>query len=165
MSSLDQLLGSPTPFLDQLFQALNNDAVNVEHFELDHICYRVATSERYTELKKELNKRGILLGETQIGGRPIATYRLDQPIHYQERKIYVLELPAPKAGSDYPEGFEHVEFVVDVPLEEFVAKFPHLRFKTKGLNKVLNADVQLQYDGFGVKFHRQRLEEVIRLEN
>jgi hypothetical protein len=162
MSSLHQLLGPPEPFLRKLFDALKKDHLDVGHYELDHICYRVASNERYEELKKELGELGQLLGETMIGGRPIATFRLYTPIRYEEREIFVLELPAPKAGSDYPEGYEHVEFVIDQTLEDFMARYPDLDFKAKGLQKAVNADVQLQYEGFGVKFHRQSLEYVIR---
>lgn len=165
MSLINQLLGSPTPFLDRLFKALETDGVDVQHYELDHICYRVATEARYSGLKEELASLGNLLGENQIGGRPIASFRLQEPIHYQEREIYVLELPAPKVGSHYPEGYEHVEFVINQPLEHFVADHPNLVFKTKGLHKAVNPDVQLQYDGFGVKFHRQSLEYVIRYQD
>ncbi|WP_143473300.1 VOC family protein [Flavilitoribacter nigricans] len=165
MTPIDQLLGAPTSFLDQLFSVLANDGIDVSNYELDHICYRVADHERYEDLKTNLAGIGHLLGENLIGGRPIASFRLREPIRYQEREIYVLELPAPKAGSPYPEGFEHVEFVIDQPLEDFVARFPALPFKTHGLAKAINADVQLSYDGFGVKFHRQSLEEVIRQED
>ena len=165
MESLNQLLGSPTLFLDQLFAALEKDGVNVRNFELDHICYRVADDNRYLELKAELTKLAHLLGENIIGGRPIASFRLKKPFQYKGREIYVLELPAPKPGSDYPEGYEHVEFVIDQPLEDFVAQYPTLNFKTKGLKKTVNADVQLQYEGFGVKFHRQRLEDVIKFQD
>ncbi len=161
MSTPDQLLGTPTRFLDQLFSALEKDGLKVDHYELDHICYRVDRMERYRELKNELGKLGHLLGEHIIGGRPIASFRLKSPIRYKGREISVVELPAPKPGSNYPEGYEHVEFVIDQPLEEFVEQYPHLKFETKGIHKAINADVQLKYEGFSVKFHRQSLEYVI----
>ena len=159
---LYSLLGSPIPFLDKLFAALDRDGINTSNYELDHICYRVADLERYRELKTRLSLLGDLLGETTIGGRPIATFQLYKPIGYQNRKIEVLELPAPKAGSDYPEAYEHVEFVIDQPFEVFMAQYPDLKFITKAINKPVNADIQLQYEGFGVKFHRQRLAYVIQ---
>lgn len=162
--TIDQLLGSPNPLLDKVFTALQKDGIGVATYELDHICYRVAEMDRYVELKEQIAGLGQLLGENTIGGRPIASFRLNEPIRYREREIYVLELPAPKVGSDYPEGFEHVEFVIDRDLEAFVAQYPALAFKTKGIHKGVNADVQLVYPGFGVKFHRQSLEDVIRSE-
>lgn len=40
---------------------------------------------------------GHLLGETQVNGRPIATFRLHEPVRYQQWRIDALELPAPIA--------------------------------------------------------------------
>lgn len=160
-NTLNQLLGSPTPFLNGLFAALAEDRIDVSSYELDHLCYRVVELKRYEELKDQLTLLGSLLGENIIGGRPIATFQLQEPIHYRERKIQVLELPAPKSGRNYPEGYEHVEFVIDQPFEAFMAQYPKLKFETKGINKLVNADIQLQYQGFGVKFHRQSLANVI----
>lgn len=160
--SLDTLLGSPLPFLDKLFAALAQDGVEVSGYELDHICYRVDELKRYEELKIALGHLGDLLGENQIGGRPIATFHLYQPLSYQGREIFLVELPAPKSGSYYPEGYEHVEFVIDVSFQDFLDRYPELPFKTKGIAKPVNADIQLQYEGFGVKFHRQSLSDVIR---
>ena len=149
-------------FLDRLLRQLEAIDVDVSAFELDHICYRVETMERYKELKTELQKRATLLTESQIGGRPIASFKLYQPIHYLGRKIAVIELPAPKPGSYYPEGWEHVEFVLGYHPATFLEQYPRLRFKTKALAKKVNPDVSLQFDGFAVKFHEHSLEYVIQ---
>ena len=125
--SIYQLLGDFNPFLDRIFQYLSAKKVDVKRYELDHICYRVETEERYQALKKSLTSIGELLTESQIGGRAIASIKLKKPIVYKDRKIWVIELPAPKKGSFYKEGFEHVEFVIDVPFEAFL--FPGFRFQ------------------------------------
>ena len=157
-------LPDPSRFLEQLFKALSDDAIDVSVFELDHLCYRVETMERYAELKDKLLDEGSLLGEHQIGGRPIATVRLRNPLIFQNRSIAVIELPAPKPGSSYPEGYEHVEFVVDLEPMEFAACYPTLDWDLSGAHKSVNADVRRNYDGCSVKFHRLGLAEVIALE-
>ena len=159
---IQQLLGNPTPFLDHLFQYLSAKGINVANYELDHICYRVETEERYQQLKKQLSNLGELLTVSQIGGRAIASIKLDQPIIYKKRKIDVVELPAPKKGSFYKEGFEHVEFVIDVPFDNFMEAHPHLDFITKDLKKSVNQGITLKETDFSVKFHHHTLEYVIR---
>lgn len=160
--TIQQLLGNPTSFLDYIFPYLSTKGINVANYELDHICYRVETEERYQQLKKELSNLGELLTESQIGGRAIASIKLDQPIVYKNRKIDVIELPAPKKDSFYKEGFEHVEFVIDVPFDDFMKVYPHLDFITKDLKKSVNQGVTLKEMDFSVKFHHHTLEYVIR---
>ena len=154
----------PRPFLEKVFAAMAQCNIVVAAMELDHVCYRVEGEERYGILRKELEADGTLLGESLIGGRSIATYRLHRPFLFDERRIDVVELPAPKPGSFYPEGYEHVEFVVNEDLQVFAQKHPHLAWDLSGASKTVNADVRLRFDGFSVKFHRQPLADVIGME-
>jgi predicted metalloenzyme YecM len=160
--SVIHLLGSPGPFLDRLFAALAEDGIEVKKYKLDHICYRAGNVERYHQLRQALIPFGELLTEKPINGRPIATFKLHTPLHYQDRAIDCLELPSPKTGSPYPDGYEHAEFVVPEGLEQFQRRYKHLQFDTKGLHKAINADLRRSYEGFSVKFHEQSLEYVIR---
>ncbi|RMF03036.1 MAG: hypothetical protein D6772_02665 [Bacteroidetes bacterium] len=155
-------ISASIPFLDQVFSALTEVGIRVEDYELDHICYRVADETRYRRLKVTLLTSGTLLSEKEIGGRPIATIRLATPIIYHDREIWVLELPMPKTGSPYSEGYEHIEFVIDESLQSFQARYPWIKFDTKGLHKAINADLRLKFDGFSVKFHEQSLAYVIQ---
>jgi len=162
-------LPDPTPFLQQLFAALQADGLKVHGMELDHLCYRVATAERYAALKSLLAQHGSLLVESMVGGRPIATYRLHRPFTYLDRLIAVVELASPKAGSTYPEGYEHVEFVVPgcrsaAELLAFTQRHPALPWDLGDLHKSTNPDVRLRYPGFSVKFHGRSLAEVIAEE-
>lgn len=154
----------PTSFLRKLFASLEGSSVDVSGFELDHLCYRVETLDRYVELKKQLDAEGTLLAESVIGGRPIACYRLHVTFQFDGRSIDVLELPAPKPGSPYPEGFEHAEFVVHEDLLAFTKRHPKLDRDLGDPAKSINADVRLRFDGFSVKFHRRSLAGVIELE-
>lgn len=136
--------------------------------EADHICYRVETDERYRELVEQLQTSAELLGENMVGGRLIATFQLDEPLVAGGWQISYLELPAPKAGSEYPEGLEHVEFVVlGGNLERFIACHAHLadKFSHKAMTKELNPELGLKAAGISVKFHKLPLGEVVRLED
>jgi len=157
-------LPHPGDFLQRLFAALEQNGVDVRGMQLDHLCYRVGTTERYALLRNKLCDKGELLAETMIGGRPIATFRLHAPIIHGARAIHLLELPAPKPGSPYAEGWEHAEFVVNEDLLAFTQRHAHVNWDITDLDKPMNADVRLRLGGISVKFHRMALDEVIRLE-
>lgn len=157
-------LPDPSPFLQRLFDALQRDGIATTGLVLDHVCYRVETLARYQEWKDHLSKNGRLLGEHTIGGRPIATFCLHVPIRSNGRRIAVLELPAPKTGSYYPEGWEHAEFVVNEDPRSFAARYPALPWDLSGADKAYNADVRLGYGAFSVKFHERALDVVIAEE-
>ncbi len=149
------------PFLDRLFARLSANEIQVDHLEMDHICYRVASQERYDELKGALEQEADLLAESMIKGRPICTFKLQKPIFYKNRQIEVFELPAPKPSKPYKEGYEHVEFVLKEDFDTFMAKYPDIQFDESGRDKKYNADIRIQFPDCSVKFHRHSLEYVI----
>lgn len=161
MHPINNILPDLKPFLDKIFLNLFINAIHIQGFEMDHICYRVETEERYETVKKELSTIGKLINESDINGRLIAIFKLKKPIRHEMRDIYLIELPAPKKGSFYKEGFEHVEFVVDYSLEDFVKGFEHIDFDAKGMTKAVNREVRIQFGDISVKFHEHNLEYVI----
>ncbi len=163
MAQIEKLLGNPIPFLEKVFRTLEENKVDVSSYELDHICYRVETPTRFLQLLDQIAKNyGTLLGTpAMIGGRPIASIKLYEPIKFKDREISVLEFPAPKKGSNYPESYEHVEFVMRESFKDFMRKYPHLNYKTNGMNKEINPELGVKFEGFSVKFHHQSLEYVV----
>jgi len=158
----NNILPSPLPFLQQLFVEVEAEKADFSHLVIDHICYRVETNERYLELKNELAKYGEILIEKPISGRPIATFKLNQPFIFQEQKIYLLELPAPKKGRFYAEAWEHIEMVIKDNFEDFMAKNVHLDFDTRAMTKKVNPEVRLTFKSGAVKFHHYPLDYVIK---
>lgn len=152
---------SPSSFLEQLFSEMSAQNADFSHLPIDHICYRVETEERYQELKEKLSNFGEILTEKPIGGRPIATFRLDKPFIFQNQKIYLLELPAPKKGRFYAEGWEHIEMVIKPSFQDFMAQNAHLDFDTKAITKKVNPEVRLTFPSGSVKFHHYPLDYVI----
>lgn len=160
--SVEKILGSPNEFLEKIFENLKKDGIDVFDYELDHICYRVETLERYDLLKKELLELGELLSENIISGRKIAVIKIGEPIIFKDRKIDFIELPQPKDGSFFKESFEHVEFVIDQNLEGFLEKYDNIDFKKDGMMKEINADIVRKYKDCAVKFHQHSLEYVVK---
>ena len=139
--------------------------------EMDHICYRVETEQRYEELRRELLRATRLVAPvgvpSMINGRPIATFQFREPVISGGWDISYLELPAPKEGSPYTEGLEHAEFVVrGGDLVAFREQHPHLAhfFRDGGMNKSLNPELGLREFGMSVKFHELALGKVVRIE-
>jgi predicted metalloenzyme YecM len=155
-------LPDPSLFLQRLFEALAHDGIVTDGLPLDHLCYRVETTDRYTAMKALLSENGRCLGEHTIGGRPIATYTLTTPFSFQGRSIEVVELPAPKTGSPYTEGWEHAEFVVDEEPKAFAARYPTVQLgPERRREEEATPMCGSTTAGFSVKFHRRALAEVI----
>jgi uncharacterized protein len=151
-------------FLASLLFQLSEVGVSVCEMNCDHLCFRVATAGEYHFYKEAFAQHGMLLTEANVNGRPISTFWLREPIRVNEHEVYLVELPAPKTGSDYSTGFEHAEFVVKECFSVLRAKYPHLHF-VEGGNKTLNPELCLKLDG-GVqaKFHHLSLDRVIEIE-
>lgn len=162
MHFINKLLSDPTLFIGNILTELKAKNIDVRKYPLDHICYRTDSIEQYLTLKNKLNQLGELLTESHINGRPIATIKLFEPIVFENRKIYLLEIPSPKIGSYYPAGFEHAEFVIDESLAAFMARYPNIDFDKKGLSKKVNPEVRIKFADFSVKFHLYDLEYVIK---
>ena len=164
MKSLNEIIGDPILFLDDLFSRINDIELRVENYELDHICYRVTSVDQYKIKKNELMNYGELLIESMVNGRLISTFKLHEPIIYGKRKIFLVELPSPKTSHSYEEGLEHVEFVTKEPLQKIIDRYPQYSFEVFGIHKKINADITLKLGDYCIRFHNQSLEDVIAFE-
>jgi uncharacterized protein len=186
-SSLFTVLRSQVPtFVAAIEETLEKTyQLNVSNYEADHVCWRTETAEEYSSLTQDLLESPDdckLLIESEIGGRPIATFALAKAISVGSRSISVVEIPSPKTGSAYRRGLEHVEFVIPRPssvvspihnhqstLDAFMERHPKIPWDTKAKSKSINPDIslKLEVEGFGncsVKFHLFPLAEVIEYE-
>ena len=152
-------------FLQKLEQILIDNKVVIEsHWDIDHLCYRVGSLEKYEALKKEFTSFSTLLIESSVNGRMISTFKLQQPVRYKNWRIDVVELPAPKAGKVTIEGFEHVEVVSDLSFEELRERFSHVKLDEGGLSKKINQELELCFGDINLKFHPLSLESLINIE-
>ncbi len=151
-------------FLDKLFTHLNDANIDIGHWEIDHLCFRTSTNDKYEEAKKYFAQKGEYLTESEVNGRPIATYKLRSPIHYKDWIIDLIEVPAPKSHKVTMDGFEHIEVVIDQPFSEIIKNHPHLNFQKKGLQKELNPELEIEFDDCAIKFHHKSLEHIINIE-
>ncbi|MEM1217944.1 MAG: GNAT family N-acetyltransferase [Bacteroidota bacterium] len=151
-------------FLDQMEPAWQAASYSLAPQSIDHLCYRVASKDRYLSLKNYLEKEHTLLIESEIAGRPIATFQLQEPWIWKDQRIGVLELPAPKPEQPYPEGFEHFEVVVPESLEQFLRYYPQLQVEQPKRQDPLNPTLKRRLPNGVIKFHERSLAAVIELE-
>lgn len=152
-------------FLEKLFLKIQSHQILLPpHWIIDHLCYRVETETQYQEKKKLFDQIGECLIESEVNGRMIATFKLHHPIFFKNYQIDLIELPAPKKNKIVKEGFEHIEVVCDVPFDQIMNQYRHLKFDTSGLSKTYNQELEIELQGMSLKFHHQSLEDVIRFE-
>jgi len=166
---MSEFLGDPKAFIETTSAGLDGVGVRREELiQMDHICYRVETDERYDALKTHAQNVAELVAENQVNGREISTFELHEPLRAAGWTVPYLELPAPKVGSSYEEGWEHVELVTSGSLERFEARHRELPFSRDGMNKLINPELGLKVGvAMGmliVKFHEQPLGAVARIE-
>lgn len=163
--TFEELNGQAQKFLEKLYSQLSENKIQIkEHWMIDHLCYRVDSQTYYKEQKVHFSQLGELLIESEVNGRLIATYKLHRPIEFSGRKIFLIELPAPKKGKITQNGFEHIEVVVDIPFDEIMANHPHCKFDQSGLSKSFNQELEIPLHGCAIKFHHLSLEDVIKIE-
>ena len=161
---IEQLLGDYKAMMDSIGAELDKRGITGLE-TCDHLCYRVETVERYEELVGELSDLGENIGSNIVSGRPITIFKLHEPLMWRDLSIACLELPAPKDGSFYREGWEHAEFVIP-ELNEFREKHQDkLNFNTKSMGRCLNPELGLKInDRYQVKFHPLHIMNVIETE-
>lgn len=148
---------------------------------LDHICIRLNSIEAVDSLKQELLEIGHVISQATINGRDIFIIKLERPLVLGGWNIPAVELPYPKAGTTYADGWEHVEFVLnnaentnDGIEQAFFTTFPHLskeklvkehQFKvdepTAEVDQLPNPTMAIKVNGVGIKFHAKSIEEVV----
>ncbi|MFP4402341.1 MAG: VOC family protein [Candidatus Nanoarchaeia archaeon] len=163
-SKLTGVLHSPQTFLSTILAELKANQIDISNLEIDHICYRVETTQRYKELKVKLATISTPLSENIINGRAISVFKLSNPIIIEKFKIWCLELPSPKIATPYKEGWEHIEIVINSTLKKFVDNHTHVMFNTKNSNDTRNPDISIQLNSGVVKFHTIHIGELIAKE-
>ena len=138
--------------------------------EVDHACWRVETGKAY-ELAScaALQDGAELLGEAMVGGRPVSVFRLREPLDVGTNRIRLLELPAPKEGSAYATGWEHIEVALgsDEKLEALAAQLREtssLKVNWRNWTRTSNREVRVTPPGlpnFRVAFHARPLDQVL----
>ncbi len=149
-------------FLENLFEQLAMTDINVSRLPLDHLAYQADSAEDYIEVKNEFSKVAALANESLVHGRKVAIFKLHTPLKFMHYSIPVLEVLERKPGDTFPAGFQHAEFVADMPLEKFAAKYSITNWDKSSLNETQFAHLKLHFpNGLTVKFLKAPILELI----
>ncbi|MCE9585745.1 VOC family protein [Candidatus Uhrbacteria bacterium] len=159
------MLNGLDTFVPRLLDLTEKAGIDVSGYLMDHVCYRVADMDRYDGLAHAWRLFAEKTHTSLVNGRPITVFVLQKSLTIAGRIIRVIELPAPKQGSSYLEGWEHAEFVIDEPFSHFMSRYDEHDFDTKSLGKDLNPELGYKLpEGLQIKFHQMPLEHVIEIE-
>jgi uncharacterized protein len=165
MDMLQDIIGDYHSFLERILKETVDEGFDLADFvQMDHMCYRAASIESYEAKKQALATVAKLLNVTQVNGRPIATFRLFEPVFYKNWRIDAVELPAPKEGAKREEGLDHVEFVLFDDKEDFLKKYSHKQFEMRAADRGINPEIVFRLPTYTVKFHLLSLPTVVYLE-
>src|SRR6185369_7151876 len=122
-------------FLDELIKNTTEKGVDVSNYYLDHFAYQTASNESYDKLKIEFEKIADLVSENVVNGRRVGIFKFKTPFAYNNKKILVVELLAPKEDKVGPEGLEHAEFAIGMDFNTFLRKYPKVDWDTSNINR------------------------------
>lgn len=160
------ILGKYQVFVTRVLANLQSMDIDVGAYELDHIAYRATTEESFSVACRVLPEVATQVSRKVIRDRYVDIWKLNEPLHYENREIVYLEILAPAVGDQFYEGLEHAEFVVnDRSLQVLVVAHPELTWNLNSLNREPNPEIGLKFDdGVNVKFHMLSIAKVIELE-
>jgi uncharacterized protein len=162
---IDRLKDNAPRFVEKIVSEVRAlGIIEIDRWDIDHLCFRTESETDYDATKTLFAEFSELLVETPINGRPIATFRLNELLRCGNHSINVFELPAPKPGKPYARGLEHIEIVIDMPLQDLRDSHPHLSWDDSNMESPVNPDISLSVDRAVVKFHPMALENVIAWE-
>lgn len=165
MTRLNEIIGDYPRFLSTVLAQIIDEGFDLDDFvQIDHMCYRTTSDKNYEQKKAELTAVASLLKETLVNGRPISTFRLNTPVIHGSWRIDAIELPAPKPGSEYQEGLEHIEFVLYDDFARFLNKYEGKPFEMRAADRGINPEIGLKLKEYSVKFHLLNLPTVVYLE-
>jgi predicted metalloenzyme YecM/phosphoglycolate phosphatase-like HAD superfamily hydrolase len=152
-------------FVEKLLAELHELGLTAHIVSVDHVCFRVSSEEHYEIELAHLGQKASMISEVMVNDRPIAVFQLHNPIDVDGLCIDVVELPAPKTGKSYKDGFEHIEVVCRLPIQELSNKYPRINFDRTNLAHPTMPELTLRLKNGLVKFHNRALLQIIQDEN
>jgi predicted metalloenzyme YecM len=118
------MFNSYESFIDETLEKLALQGISVSGLVVDHIARTTESKAEYDSLKPDLLKLGELIAEDLVGGRRVGIVRLFEPLQYGEMTIEGVELIEPVEGHPTPSAINHIEFVIPMGFNTFMANQP-----------------------------------------
>ena len=118
--------GDLSQFEQKILQITQTIGLDLSQFRIDHLAVRMNTVETALEWRDLLLENATLLKESEVNGRPIGLFELQQAVKFGGQFVKIVELPFPKSKTYPVEGWEHIEVVVPFlekePVEAWIAR-------------------------------------------
>ncbi len=122
-TNLTACFGELAEFERKIAQIAEIAQIDLSLYQIDHLAVRMNSDEIAHQWKIMLLTGSTLLKESEVNGRPIGLFTLNQPVRFCGQAVSVIELPFPK-GKTYPEeGWEHIEIVIPMHKNESVEQW------------------------------------------
>ncbi|MEO8581783.1 MAG: VOC family protein [Patescibacteria group bacterium] len=155
-----------THFLDLFFEQIQKAGLDITGLPLDHIAYQSSSADDYEQKLPEFSALGELVSEENIGDRRVAVFKLNDPIQYNDYQIPALELIEPRAGQVCESAFQHAEFVVNKPFEEYIKQYPNIQWDTSSMHRDEFSHLKLNFaNGLTLKFLLKPILELVGEKN
>ena len=163
MNSIQSIIGDYKDFISHLLACLMEKNIEINNYQIDHLCYRTKTLDEYNSMKKNIMLFSKEYVENIHHGRPITKFLLIKPLKYKNYSIPLIELPAPQKNIVYNNGLEHLEIVVGDNFDIFKNKYKSI-WTDSDDSGIYNQTIFIDFDEHKVKFHHYSLLEVLKLE-
>lgn len=149
-------------FINNLLTILKDLKIDVSNLELDHYAYQASSAEDYNQMKANPINNAVFFHEGIVDNRRVGMFKFPKQIEILDYKISGYEIIEPKEGQVTENRFDHVEFVTDRSLHDFVAAYPEIDWDLKAIDRDEFAKVALRFEnGTSVKFHAKNVFEEI----
>ncbi len=153
-------------FLDDVVLQLSDKGIEFSELQIDHIAYNAASLDDYELEKLKFKEFATIVHENIVGGKHVAVFLPKQPFEYRGYKVEVVEVVSPKEGETTTPMWEHVEFLPNKKLEDFMLDHSGVEWDTSAMDRDIFPQLMLKLEhGLRAKFPRRGvLEEVERLK-
>ncbi|AUI66346.1 MULTISPECIES: VOC family protein [Glaesserella] len=119
-TNLTACFGDLAVFEQKIQQIAEIAKIDLSRYQIDHLAVRMNSNELAEQWRALLLNGSTLLKESEVNGRPIGLFTLNQPLNFCGQQVSVIELPFPKGKIYAEQGWEHIELVVPMLENESV---------------------------------------------
>lgn len=161
---MKEIIGDYEEFYQELATKLQRLGIDVTKFGVSHLGYKTATIDSYERQKKSVLPHCKAYIENEHNGRLIFKGILRKPLQLKDRHtVNMIEIMPPKPDKTYPNGLEHIGFVVGSDLPEFIQKHQSHISEIQDQGQFCRPAVVLLGDK-RVKFYETTLKDAIEKE-
>ncbi|WP_025236620.1 VOC family protein [Mannheimia sp. USDA-ARS-USMARC-1261] len=134
--------GDLSQFEQKIQQIADIASIDLSLYQIDHLAVRMNQHETAEQWKSLLLEGASLLKESEVNGRPIGLFTLDQAVKFCGQNVKIVELPFPKDKVYPEEGWEHIEVVFPILADENAEQWVERALSHFGL--VENSNLKLK---------------------